>query len=336
VCLHISPTLCTIMITIETFRNSSFLTARINFCEHSSESRESMQSENASPSGSAPISSPRSYTPHQLFNSPDADIVLGSRDGVLFRVHSYTLRTTSGWFKAMFTLPQKEGEIKDTVTVYLDEDAITLEALLRCVCGLPIPRFDSYDVIELVLYAAEKYDMPGPPSIVHAMATTPALLSDPLRLFVLACRYGWDDIIQLSAAKTLSLNLHDAKYLPWLAKLSTLALLRLLAIHRNRRDALQTRMNKPPFISDGGDSTCAHCGTFVEYHTWRELKHKIFTEMDVRPLGDTICDHGLMEWPEARRCWEAKCANCSRVLYDKKETFRVIRECIEQLPTTLE
>ena len=256
----------------------------------------------------ATSSVPLQYVHHELFNAPEADVVLGSKDGVLFRVHSYTLRMTSGWFKAMFSLPQQEqGEHHqaDPVTVYLDEDATTLEALLRCVCGLPIPRFDSYDVIEPVLYAAEKYDMPGPPSIVHALATTPALLADPVRLYVLASRNGWDDVAQVAAAKTLSINIHDREYAPILAKLRAIPLLSLLALHRTRRDTLQKRMSQAPFVNDGNESSCAHCGTTVEYHTWRELKHRIVMEMDVRPLGDTICDQGLVEWQEARNCWSA-------------------------------
>ena len=294
-----------------------------------------MQSEDTGLSLLAHTPRPRQPVYHELFNTPDADTVLGSKDGVLFRVYSSTLRTTSGWFKAMYSLPQESREVDDTVTVYVDEDASTLEALLRCVCGLTIPRLDSHDVIEPMLFAAEKYDMPGPLSIVHAMATTPALLSDPLRLFVLACRYGWDDVIQLSASQTLSLNIHDPKYFPSLIKLSSIALLSLLTLHRNRRDILKKRMSEPPFVGDV-DSTCAHCGTSVDYHTWRELKSRIVMEMDVRPLGDTVYERGLLEWPEAQRCWNAKCGHCARVLYDKKESFRVIRECIDQLPTKLE
>lgn len=274
---------------------------------------------------------------HELFSSPDADTILGSKDGVLFRVHSFILKTTSGWFRAMFSLPQKAQSHDDpTVTVYVDEDAATLEALLRCVCGLPIPRLDSYDTIEALLFAAEKYDMPGPPSIVRAMVTTPTLLSNPLRLFVLACRYGWDDVIQLASAQTLSLSIFNEQYQSSLEKLTSLSLLSLIGLHRGRREALKNRLNEPPFINDGGDSSCSHCGSSVDYHTWRELKHKIVDEMDVRPLGDTICDYGLSEWPTAQSCWSAKCLNCGRVLYDKKETQRVIRECIQQLPMTLE
>ncbi|KAI0344698.1 hypothetical protein BDW22DRAFT_1406279 [Trametopsis cervina] len=275
---------------------------------------------------------------HPSFDSTEADVVLGSKDGVLFRVHSYTLKTTSAWFSSMFSLPQQQppAEPASQVTVYLDEDSVVLEALLRCVCGLAIPKFDSYDMIEPFLHAAEKYDMPGPLSIVRALVMTPPLLADPLRLFVIACRYGWDDVAQLAATKTLTLNIFSPSLRPTLQKLSSLPLLGLLDLHRGRRDRLREGLSQFPFVSDGGPSSCSHCGSSVDYHTWRELKHAIIMEVDARPLGDTISEVQLMEWPQARSCWEARCETCSRVLYDKKETLLAVRHCIDALPMAVD
>src|SRR6266851_6560510 len=134
---------------------------------------------------------------HPLF-SFDADVVLGSRDGVLFRVPSTTLKMTSAWFRTMFTLPQGSppssrsqsqrdtfantaatgpstaAPAADTEIISLDEDARTLEPLLRMICGLEISTLDTWDAVEPVLYAAEKYEMPGPASIVRALLRTPA------------------------------------------------------------------------------------------------------------------------------------------------------------------
>ncbi|KAI0356238.1 hypothetical protein OH77DRAFT_1478330 [Trametes cingulata] len=275
---------------------------------------------------------------HPLFSSQDGDVVLGSKDRVLFRVHSYTLKTTSGWFRAMYSLPQLSATGSDIPpeTIYVDEDAATLEGLLRMVCGLPIPRLDSYDIIEPILHAAEKYDMPGPMSIVRALVTAPPLLSDPLRLYAIACRYGWQDEAMMASRYTLTLNLHAPEHRPTLQKLGTDALLNLFQLHHTRRETLRRRLDDPPFVNDSGDTSCSNCGSLVDYHTWRELKYVIIMEMDGRPLGDTVCNPGLLEWPAARACWNAKCINCDRVLYDKTLTMRVIRECIEQLPTTID
>jgi len=275
---------------------------------------------------------------HPLFSSTDGDVVLGSQDRTLFRVHSYTLKTTSGWFRSMYSLPTKADPGADLPAdiIYLDEDTATLEAVLRMVSGFPIPTLDSYEIIEPIMYAAEKYDMPGPMSIVRALVMTPPFLADPLRLYAMACRYGWNEEARTASRHTLVLNLHAPEHRLSLMKLGTLSLLNLFELHRTRRETLRRRLDDPPFVNDSGDTTCSNCGSAVDYHTWRELKYVIILEMDVRPLGDTVCTDGLLEWPAARACWDAKCANCDRVLYDQKLTLRVVRECIEQLPTSVD
>jgi len=295
---------------------------------------------------------PQETVYHPFFSSPDGDTVLGSKDGTLFRVHSFTLRTTSGWFRDMFSLPQgastATGQDAQETTlaagrsssssdvIYVDEDAITLESLLRLVCGLPIPKLDSYDVIEPILYAAEKYDMPGPPSIIRILLSTAPFRSDPLRLYSLCCRYGWSPEAQSASTLTLTLNLHAPIHRPTLLKLTTPALLNLVELHHTRRDSLRTRLNEPPFVNDTGEASCSHCGMVVKYHTWRELKYAIVSEMDTRPMGDTVLDKGLDDWPAAKACWDAKCKGCDKVLYDKKETLRAIRQCMEKLPKEIE
>ncbi len=274
-------------------------------------------------------------TYHPLFDTPDSDTILGSKDGTLFRVHSYTLKTTSGWFRTMFSLPQQGVSVPPEV-IYVDEDSSTLEALLRMVCGLPIPRLDSFEIIEPVLYAAEKYDMPGPLSIVRALLMTAPLQSDPLRLYMISCRYGWEHEARQASTQTLTLNLHSPIYRHTLQKLSTDALLNLLDLHHKRREVLRKRLNEHPFIVDFGATTCANCDSPVDYHTWRELKYLIVLEMDVRPLGDTILNGGLNDWPAAKACWNAKCPSCARVLYDMQQTLETVRGCIAQLPISVE
>lgn len=99
--------------------------------------------------------------------------------------------------------------------------------------------------------------------------------------------------------------------------------------------SLRQRLDDPPFVS-GKPALCAQCSGVIEYHTWRELKYKIILEMENRPQGDTV-PQGLLEWPEAKACWRAGCPNpvCGRLLYDKPETVRVIKEAIDKLPNTV-
>jgi len=99
---------------------------------------------------------------------------------------------------------------------------------------------------------------------------------------------------------------------------------------------LRNRLDNPPFVS-GIAANCVQCDSIIEYHTWRELKYRIVLEMDQHPQGDTVLTSGLNDWPEAKACWGAKCSkkDCGRLLYDKGETFRVIKQCIDELPSTV-
>lgn len=83
--------------------------------------------------------------------------------------------------------------------MYLDEDAETLEHLLRMVCGMSLLPFSSYNLMDAVLHAAEKYDMPG---ISLAIAPSP-IDDEPIRFYGAACRYGWDAEAKLWSTRTL-------------------------------------------------------------------------------------------------------------------------------------
>lgn len=254
---------------------------------------------------------------HPLFSSMDGDVILGAKGGeILFRTHSFVLKTTSGWFRTMFSLPQK-CEPATADVIYVDEDAHTLESLLRMAGGLSIITPTDYDEVDVLLYAAEKYDMPGPMSVIRALVMTPPLLDNPLRLYAVARRFGWEEEAQYASTETLTLDLHAEPHRAALQNLSTAALLDIFQLHRDRREGLRMRLDDPPFVG-GGTAVCIACGSQIDYHTWRELKYKIILEMDVRPLGDTVVNSGLLDWPEAKACWDAKviCIDGQNFIYD--------------------
>lgn len=255
---------------------------------------------------------------HPEFSFPDADVILRSFEGTLYRIHSYTLRTTSGLFSTMFSLPQPEE-----IPIY--ESDFVLERLLR-------------------LLAAEKWDTPGPIASIRSALTCPRLLtSDPLRLYVLAKHFDWNEEAKLASTHTLKLNLHDPIHAPTLARLSSKDLLPLLNLHRKRRDMFKRLIDSPERFAAGNSAVyhCSRCGvTQLDNYPWRELKFAMFAEIDRRPLGDTL---GLgvgqsVELPEAKACWEAKCKKegCDGVNYDRIATLRQIRNCIALLPSTID
>ncbi|KAG5651998.1 hypothetical protein H0H81_006650 [Sphagnurus paluster] len=284
---------------------------------------------------------------HPEFSFPDADVILRSFEGTLYRIHSYTLRTTSGLFNTMFNLPQpvksKAGRDSgnrdyepEEIPIY--ESDFVLERLLRLLCSIPVPSWESYDDVDRVLTAAEKWDTPGPIATIRATLTRPQFLtSDPLRLYVLAKHFDWREEAKLAATQTLKLNLHDPIHASTLARLSSKDLLPLLNLHRKRRDMFKKLIDSPERFAAGN----SRCGvTQLDNHTWREFKNAMFAEIDRRPLGDTLgvaVGHSA-NWPEAKACWEAKCSKegCGGLNYDRIATLRQIRNCIEILPSTIE
>ena len=120
--------------------------------------------------------------------------------------------------------------------IYLQEDAEVLEPLFRMACGLPFSDITSLDLLEAVMYAAEKYDMPGPMSMLRLCLLSPTLPDDPIRLYAIARKHGWLEVAKALSTRTLSLNIWDAKHQPALRTASAEALLDLFMLHRSRKD----------------------------------------------------------------------------------------------------
>ncbi|KAF9482838.1 hypothetical protein BDN70DRAFT_874419 [Pholiota conissans] len=294
---------------------------------------------------------------HPSFSFPDADVVLRSFQGTLYRVHSFTLRTTSGLFATMFSLPQPrnllspEGDSRTlgkqtTQASILDvyEDDFPLEHLLKLMSGLSTPKLESLDNFEQVLRIAEKWDTPGPLSTLrHSLTAKKFLDQDPLRCYSLAKHFGWSAEAKAASTHTLVLNLHDPIHTPIMDQMSSKDLLCLLDLHRKRRDLFRELLDSPERFAAGNSSPyhCNRCGvTVLDNYPWRQYKHVLFLEMERRPLGDTLGTvvGDTAEWPEALACWEAKCSKegCGGLNYDRIATLRQIRACVALLPLTVD
>ncbi|KAF8803233.1 hypothetical protein BYT27DRAFT_7110308 [Phlegmacium glaucopus] len=302
---------------------------------------------------------------HPDFSSSEADVIIRSIEGTLYRVHSYTLRTTSGFFNAMFSLPQPKtfrpnlecggsesgsqildstpNPSRNTLDVY--EADITLEPLLRLICGLPIPPWKSLSELERLLSLAEKWDMPGPMTITRsALSSFRFLHEDPLRCYALARRYGWNEEAKLASTHTLGLDILDPIHASTIDQMTSKDLIPLLDLHRKRRDKFRDLINSSNLFGAGNSSGpyyCTRCGvTELDNYTWRDYKNALLLELDRCSLGDTV-GIGMgdtAEWPEAQACWEAKCPKegCDGLNYDRLATLRQIRVCVELLPFTIE
>ena len=121
--------------------------------------------------------------------------------------------------------------------IYLQEDADVLEPLLRMACGLPFTDVTPLDLLESVIYAAEKYDMPGPMSTLRLCLLSPSLSDDPIRLYAIARKHNWLEVAKILSTRTLSLNIWDSVHQPALKTASADALLDLFLLHRSRKES---------------------------------------------------------------------------------------------------
>ncbi|KAJ7897623.1 hypothetical protein B0H14DRAFT_2676304 [Mycena olivaceomarginata] len=255
----------------------------------------------AEPSGSTTTTSPY----HPLFDDPAADTVLRSTEGTLFRVPAFVLRRTTGYFAA--TLPPPTAA----------------------------------DTEPAILALSERWAAPGAAARVRDAINRPriprggrcACTSSP-------CARGGRTRRNIAARGTLVLSLYDEVHNELLPRLPARDLMALLGLHRRRRDALDRmlRGESTEGVSAAAVSgCCGACGLSADNHLWREYRARIFAEMDIRALGDTVIGSGTDEWHEAIACWSAKCAGagCGKTIYDRDNILPEIKACIDRLPDTV-
>lgn len=301
-------------------------------------------------------------TYHELFSSPEADVVLCSADGIQYRVRSYTLRTTSGLFRTLFSLPQPKTQTEARCEpLPTHENAETLTILLLILSGRPIP--DSIkqrgDTIERVLSLAEAWDAQGAITAIRPILSCPEILeTKPFLLYRLASHFGWEEERKLASSYTLTFDIfadgadgadRSSALQESLERLSSKDLLALLDLRRRRCETFNRLLDSVERFAAGNSSSyiCPRCGiTALDNKTWRALKLAMRLEMDRRPLGDGIVggpvhgiggnrgEIGVIAWPEADACWEAVCTKegCGGLHYDRNATLRQIRDCVEALP----
>ncbi|KAJ7688163.1 hypothetical protein B0H17DRAFT_984352 [Mycena rosella] len=268
---------------------------------------------------------------HPCFADNSVDVVLQSTEGTLYRVHSFTLRNTSGFFRTMLSLPQPpDAKVPQEIPVG-EKDAV-MERVLRMMCGLEIPRWASFDEVEATLDLIEKWDTPGPLSIVRTAITSPLFAAEPLRVYVLTSHFGWTEEAAAVLRETLKLELLGGEHDGVLCRLSSRSLLSLVAFHDRCKARFREALDGTDLFAAGNEEPreCG-CGKRRDNYPWRILKAKLLSEFNKRPLGDQILVD-MAGWPESAACWRAKC-HCGNLYYDQVSTVGNIQESIKDATT---
>ncbi|KAJ3811566.1 hypothetical protein EV368DRAFT_49217 [Lentinula lateritia] len=303
------------------------------------------------------------YRYHPSFSSTAAHVVLSASDDIMYRMHSYTLRTASGFFRDMFTLPQPSPthqiefcpqniDVGRDVFVSTHVSSDILSLFLMLISGIPINTpLHEWD---RVLRLAENWDAPGPLSYIRlGLRSTELAKRDPLRLFSIASHFGWEYERNWAAQHSLMIDISsllDTDTQKTLEGMSSKDLLCLLKLRHRRKEEFRAYLDDPDRFSVGNsDILCSQCHeTRIDNGTWRILKELMVAELERRPLGDSIVGYdvdgiggenstgGILTWPEAEACFKATCKKgCGSLNYDECATLKQIQSGIDSLPWDL-
>lgn len=177
------------------------------------------------------------------FNNLSADTVLCSSDNVHFHVHSVILAEASPFFKDMFALPQPPPPIGEENSsdpdsrdghpiIRLTEDSSSLDSLLRLCYPIADPELSQVQAVTAVLEAAMKYQMEAATTLM-VRALEGFALDQPLRVWAIACRLGFEKTALSAAKYTLSQHIQGV-FLGEMQDVSAGAYYRLLEFHRRK------------------------------------------------------------------------------------------------------
>ena len=275
------------------------------------------------------------------FNHPEADVVLRSSDEepVDFRVFKILLALSSPFFSDTFSLPQPQpprlpgplygGDILTPCSqdnkipvIQMSEDSETLQLLL----GLCLPisihahktTFTSLPQLQKVAEAALKFEMT---SILTYLRSSSGLVSphflesQPLRVFAIANRYGWN----LEARKAARYTLRHSNQMSGSAAvelefISAAKFIHLQKYHRLCGQVAKSRVMLQPALAESDESwtwiTCRRCvGTNTASFVysifnrstdpdvrkwWVQWIEEVAKEVEAEPWGETVRESDLV------------------------------------------
>jgi len=283
------------------------------------------------------------------YDHVDADVILRSSDKepVDFRTFKLLLSLSSPFFAEIFTLPQPTGtplysdECADTsrgiAVVQMAEDRETLRLLLGLCLPVSvneIPRFSHLLEIQKVAEAACKFEMDGVLKYLRGQLVLPRFIeSQPLRVFAIAYRYGWD----LEARKAARYTLRHPMNTPFVSELEFISgatFYRLQEYHRMCGEVASSRALLQPALAEWHDVwtwiVCKKCPpawndqskNFPDSRKWwAQWIEDIAGELRTKPWGETVRKWDLQN--KAIR-QAAACPNCGHRAREDLEAFSLM------------
>jgi hypothetical protein len=199
-----------------------------------------------------------------LFSPAGADMTLRSLEGTLYRVHTPMLRSNSGFFNTLLSLPQTDMQqenggpvIPSGLEAILDvyENDFPVKTLLCLMSGILVPRWETIDAFERILHLAEKWDTPGPIDFLRSALVAHQFIENyPLRCYRLATHFNWGAEAKLASSHSLTLDIFNPIHRDTLDQLSSMDLLSLFNLHRERQVMFRELLHCPERFVAGNRS----------------------------------------------------------------------------------
>ena len=286
------------------------------------------------------VSSGKSHTSktaiHPLFNDPNANLTIISREGTNFHVNSSLLLAASKWFQGTLSVQASNLDKRragPAGSLELDEGTDTLAAFLSVVYWRPLPALSSIELIEDLLRAGEHYEVPVVVSLVRLAIVSPPILDmHPIRAYGIANAREWHDEAKLAAEKTVALDLLSEDHSSDLDSIESRCVNRLMRLHRRRRDIFRQILEDGTlFPGNAGTTDCAHCAKRTTHFQWIRVKSIWWSMIESAPAS--IASKAFVYSKEACEVLEAECGNCRGKLYNTATTLRILSDVVDRLPT---
>lgn len=304
------------------------------------------------------------YHPDYPFrvNSLAGDLVLLSKDGVHFHVHSIILKFASSFFREMLEIPRTCIESADD-PVPLEETAAIIAVLLNVIYPCSILREEANKMgldlfAEELITAADKYDMPAISTVVKkalfaSTVNVPSLHAkwSAIRLFDLAHKHRWVEEERIASGWTLHYCLTSPEAISEMRRVTVHTTLHLQELQRKRIQMYKASLNAMAYdcLPSVGKKkvnktlSCRKCNCQSLFQTsdaWKLFEYEISEELITYPLGWRLLKDEIWDGRGYAQIFEIlhedPCYHAGNLILPSKSAFILqAQDALKTLPTFL-
>jgi len=261
------------------------------------------------------------------FEAPDADIILRSSDGKEFRVHRLILSLASPFFQDMFNLPQPTAEPPSQIpSVDVPEPSDILQPFIQYLYPRSPPKAPDIAMWVALYTIADKYNVEVVMELLRNMLIPWFLDTSPLRVYALACHWGFKEEAKTAARRTLTMDISGGFPEEDATLMGGLACQKLYLLHIQRQERARTLLNKRTRLLP--DSRGCACSTVVFHALIQALSQRV-------PTAPWLTAEELYK-EAAKTSIPKKCSvNCCVAFEDARGWISSILEEVSKLPKTI-